>query len=167
MQDENPYQAPQAALQDPAVHELVLADRGMRLAGAIIDGMLLALILLPMMAIGGYFDGVMRGEQPSLASQLGWGLGGIVLFVIVQGVPLARSGQTWAKKMLKMRIVDLDGHQPPFGKLIGLRYLPTQLISMVPVLGALFGLVDALFIFGEERRCIHDLIAGTRVVRVD
>ena len=167
MQDSDPYQAPQAALQEPVTYELELADRGMRLAGAIIDGLLLSVILLPAMALGGYFDGIMRGQQPSFASQALWGVGGIVLFIVVQGVPLARTGQTWGKKLLKMRIVDLDGHQPPFGKLIGLRYLPTQLISLVPGLGAIFGLVDALFIFGEERRCIHDLIAGTRVVRVD
>ena len=30
--------------------------------------------------------------------------------------------------------------------------------------GGLFGLVDILFIFGSERRCIHDLIAQTKVV---
>jgi len=29
----------------------------------------------------------------------------------------------------------------------------------------LFHLVDCLFIFRQDRRCLHDLIAGTRVVR--
>jgi len=28
-----------------------------------------------------------------------------------------------------------------------------------------YGLVDILFIFGSERRCLHDLIAGTVVVK--
>jgi uncharacterized RDD family membrane protein YckC len=27
-------------------------------------------------------------------------------------------------------------------------------------------LVDALWIFGDERRCLHDLIAGTTVIDV-
>ena len=36
--------------------------------------------------------------------------------------------------------------------------------SMVPMLGGFASLVDALCIFREDRRCIHDLIAGTRVI---
>ena len=35
---------------------------------------------------------------------------------------------------------------------------------MIPVLGPLFSLVNVCFIFREDRRCIHDLIAGTQVV---
>ena len=30
----------------------------------------------------------------------------------------------------------------------------------------LFVLVDILFIFGKERRCVHDYIAGTKVIDV-
>lgn len=37
-------------------------------------------------------------------------------------------------------------------------------ISAIPLAGAAFGLVDILFIFRADRRCIHDLIAGTHVV---
>ncbi len=48
--------------------------------------------------------------------------------------------------------------------MLGLRYLPTQVIVAIPVVGALYALVDALFIFGAEQRCLHDLIAGTKVV---
>jgi len=40
------------------------------------------------------------------------------------------------------------------------------LVSQVPQVGGLIGLVDILFIFGKERRCLHDLLAGTRVVNV-
>ena len=63
-----------------------------------------------------------------------------------------------------MKIVDLQGNKPEFGKLIGLRYLTTWVIGMVPVLGTIYQLVNVLFIFGNDRRCIHDKIAGTRVV---
>jgi uncharacterized RDD family membrane protein YckC len=36
--------------------------------------------------------------------------------------------------------------------------------NFIPVIGPLFGLVNVLFIFGEERRCLHDLAANTIVV---
>jgi hypothetical protein len=35
------------------------------------------------------------------------------------------------------------------------------LLGIIPF----YGFVDVLFIFGQERRCLHDLIAGTRVVQ--
>jgi uncharacterized RDD family membrane protein YckC len=33
------------------------------------------------------------------------------------------------------------------------------------MVGNFVGILDALFIFRSDRRCIHDLIAATRVVR--
>jgi uncharacterized RDD family membrane protein YckC len=168
MQDNNPYSAPSAAVADiaPAGRQ-ELAGRGMRLGGAIIDALILLVILIPLMVMGGYFSGMLTGQQPGFGTQLMWAALGFVIFVLVQGYPLSQSGQTWGKKALKMKIVDLDGRQPSFGTLIGKRYLPVQLISAVPFVGGLFGLVNVLFIFREDRRCIHDLIAGTRVVVAD
>ena len=57
------------------------------------------------------------------------------------------------------------GEVPPFGKLIGLRYLPLMVVSVIPIpLIQIAGLIDALFIFRADRRCVHDLMAGTRVI---
>jgi uncharacterized RDD family membrane protein YckC len=44
---------------------------------------------------------------------------------------------------------------------VALRAWLVTLIGIIP----LFGLVDILFIFREDKRCIHDLIAGTRVIQ--
>lgn len=165
--DQNPYGAPQAPLHETRDDGLRLADRGMRLAAAIIDTVIAVVILLPMMFVGGYFNGIMTGVQPSYGEQALWGLIGFTVFLAVQGYPLNASGQTWGKKMLKIKIVDLEGDKPPFSKLIALRYLPTQAIGFVPVVGSIYGLVNVLFIFRDDRRCVHDLIAGTRVVMAD
>ena len=67
---------------------------------------------------------------------------------------------------MKIKIVDLQGDQVGISKLYFLRYLFFSLVSQVPQVGGLIGLVDVLFIFGKERRCLHDLLAGTRVVNV-
>ena len=161
---DDPYSPPEARLIDLEPQALVLADRWLRLAGAFIDGLIMMVILLPLMYAGGYFDGMLQGRVPGFPEQALWSGIGFAVFVLVQGYPLSASGQTWGKKLLKMRIVDLDGHQPRFASLIALRYGTTQVITLVPFVGPWYSLLDSLFIFGEDRRCLHDRIAGTRVV---
>lgn len=167
MEEQNPYRSPQSVVAD-ATGEGELASLGARFAAALIDAVILLVIVLPLMYVGGYFEAVqtaaIAGTQPYGAMAL-WAVIGIVIFVLVQGLPLSQTGQTWGKKVLSIKIVDLEGGKPPFGKLIGLRYLPVQLVSNIPVLGPIAALVDILFIFRADRRCVHDLIAGTRVVK--
>lgn len=45
-----------------------------------------------------------------------------------------------------------------------LRYLPMHIVGQVPIVGALIGFINPMFIFRADQRCLHDLIAGTRVV---
>ena len=35
---------------------------------------------------------------------------------------------------------------------------------MIPVIGSFLGLLDVLFIFRQDRRCLHDMVAGTEVI---
>jgi len=104
------------------------------------------------------------GERSPMSLTLGWMAVSFILFVLIQGYPLLRTGQTWGKKLVGIRIVDLDGDVPALAPLLVKRYLVGTLLGQVPVLGALYGLTDALFVFRQDRRCIHDLIAGTQVV---
>jgi uncharacterized RDD family membrane protein YckC len=170
MDEQNPYRNPTSQVAEVIAdgNELDLADRGTRLGAAILDGLLLLAINLPIMWIGGYFAQVtaaaQTGGSPPFGTLLLWTLIGFVIFILVQGFPLNQSGQTWGKRLLKIRIVDLNGNKPPFVNLIALRYLPISLASLVPILGPIASLVDALFIFRADKRCIHDLIAGTRVI---
>jgi len=60
---------------------------------------------------------------------------------------------------------DLVGASLLDGSKLLLRYLPTSIVASIPIVGGLIVLVDILFIFGSEQRCIHDLIAGTKVVQ--
>lgn len=45
-----------------------------------------------------------------------------------------------------------------------MRYLAIGPIGYVPFVGRYFSVIDALFIYGENKRCLHDYIAGTMVV---
>ncbi|TDR47723.1 putative RDD family membrane protein YckC [Tahibacter aquaticus] len=170
MEEQNPYRNPTRQVADVIADgdSLALADRGTRLGAAILDGLLMLAINLPVMWFGGYLSTVMAASQAGLRPPFGlmllWTLIGFVLFLLVQGMPLNQTGQTWGKRLLKIRIVDLNGDKPAFARLIALRYLPVSLASLVPIIGPLFGIIDALFIFRADRRCLHDLIAGTRVV---
>jgi len=164
MNEQNPYGSPEAVVADFA--ESSLAGRGERLGAAIIDTIILLVIMLPLMFFGGYWQVAMSagGEVPFLTTVL-WALVGLAVFVAVQWVPLNANGQTWGKRMLGIRIVDMDGDKPPIVQLICLRYLPIQLASNIPVIGIVVALVNVLLIFRADRRCGHDLIAGTQVVK--
>ena len=68
--------------------------------------------------------------------------------------------------MLGMKIVKTDGSDVNFVSGVILRSWVTGALSNIPFIGGIIGLVDALMIFGEEHRCLHDHIAGTKVISV-
>ena len=67
--------------------------------------------------------------------------------------------------MAKTRIVTLDGRLPSMVDLVFKREASFTFIAEIPVVGLYLLLIDILFIFSRQRRCIHDLIAGTRVIK--
>jgi uncharacterized RDD family membrane protein YckC len=83
----------------------------------------------------------------------------------VTAVLVYKNGQTIGKKLLNIKVVRKDGSRATFGRIFGMRYLLNTLITLIPMVGGLYGLVDVLFIFGAEKRCCHDYIADTIVVQ--
>jgi uncharacterized RDD family membrane protein YckC len=150
-----------AARPEHAPGEAPLAGRGARLAAQVVDLFVSLVVLVPAgLAFAWEQD---RADVPVL---------GILLLVIgllgllgIQLFLLTTCGQTVGKRTIGVRIAMLeDQRNPGFVNAVLLRAFVPGLISMVPFLGTLFSLVDVLFIFREDRRCIHDLIAGTQVV---
>ena len=91
---------------------------------------------------------------------------GLCGVVVVQGLFLAFRAQTIGKMLLGLRIMDVaTGRRAGFARLVFLRMLVTSLLSALAGVGWVFALIDALFIFRDDRRCLHDFIAGTCVVR--
>ena len=86
------------------------------------------------------------------------------LFLAVNGIVLARRGQTLGKALLGLRIVRPDGSRAGLGRLLLARYGVIHALGILSV-GQFFAFIDAAFIFRASRRCLHDQIANTIVVK--
>ena len=161
---DNPYATPRApavrADYPAAAGSDALASRGSRLAASLIDGLAAVVILLPALA-SIFFVG--ENESLSTTGVLFAVLSGIAFlgFAVYQLSMLVREGQTLGKKAMNIRIVNYsDGQIPSAGRLLGMRYIVNSLLGNIPF----YTFLDVLLIFGNERRCIHDYLAGTKVV---
>ena len=142
--------------------EFILASRMKRLFARLLDvlfGLISALVpgFILTFISGGSFD-----PEPFLLGAVV----GIISFVIYQWYLLATTAQTIGKKYLKIKIVNKDGEQAGFFVNVVLREWVMALIGIFPAIGGIIQIVDILFIFRDDRKCIHDLIAGTVVISV-
>jgi hypothetical protein len=65
---------------------------------------------------------------------------------------------------MSIRIENLDGTKASFSTIYVKRMLPMQLIGLVPSVGQFIsGFINPIFIFGKQRRCLHDYVAKTKV----
>ena len=142
----------------------VMASRGKRLGGALIDAFFGIIIMVPLMLFTGYLGQIFSEGLPSFTQRIGYGLIGFAVFMALHGYLLYTRGQTIGKTFVKTKIVDQNGNIPSFEKLIVLRYLILGFVANIPIIGSLAALANALFIFRKDRRCIHDHLAGTWVI---
>jgi uncharacterized RDD family membrane protein YckC len=156
-----------------APDEPVLAGRLTRFWATLLDMALGLVCVLPGALLLGtdMVTRLLKGEWPddfnvgrTASGFLVLGLALFVLFV-VQTWLLTTRGQSVGKRMLGIRIVRYRTAAPPgFLHAVLLRSWVINVIGLVPTLGTYFPLLDIGFIFGPERRCLHDLIADTMVV---
>lgn len=148
---------------------LFLASRGSRLGASLIDGLILTAILFPIEYVQGLWqtlmDAARNHELIPLSVSLPWVGFAALMFLLVQGFPLVRDGQTWGKKALSIRIIDqLDGK--PSIQRLAVRCGVAMFVRLIPFVGRFANLVDICLISRADKRCGHDLISGTRVVEV-
>jgi len=161
---ENPYQAPQSNLE----HEVIdahLASRGARFAAALIDGLILLAICIPALLGFNYFDGVMEDDwSPSFIQEVMATILYVFIFLVVNGYLLNKYGQTIGKRLLGIAIRDMQGNLCPLVPMVLKREILWTVVAAIPISGGLIALADILMIFRKDRRCLHDLVAGTQVV---
>lgn len=159
----NPYQTPDAQPSTGADSTAPLAGRGQRLAGALIDGLIGMALIGPLFYFSGTWEALMQGQVMDLSTTLTWFIVGEVAFLAVQGYLLLNRQQTIGKWLLNMKIVGMEQDAVPAGKLYGVRYLLMHVIAQIPVLNLVM-IIDPLLIFRKDKRCLHDLLAGTQVI---
>ena len=178
----NPY-APSAVLGDSPLltsqmGQMRLAGAGARLGAVMLNSLFSLLVALPgMIMIGVGMAQAQSGgaayaeavtEFPVL-SIVGFGVVGVglIAWFIYQLNLYLKTGQTKGKKIMRVRVVRFtDGGNPGFVGLVVMREILLAVIGLVPLVGSLFQLVNVCFIFRADRRCIHDLMANTKVVEV-
>lgn len=86
----------------------------------------------------------------------------LLFTTLFQWMMTACWGKTVGKLLTFTRIVTSEGKVPGLLRGVILRSwvnaIPSALIPF-------YGLIDILFIFGDSHRCLHDFLAGTRVVQ--
>jgi len=79
-------------------------------------------------------------------------------------------GQTLGKKWNKIRIVRLDGNNLSFGHFVIREGVKLGMLIVAPILfgylGVLIWLSTYLLALTKNRRALHDIIAGTQVIKV-
>jgi uncharacterized RDD family membrane protein YckC len=153
------------------------AERGTRLLAASIDELILLALCLPMVfgavtallplastdptSIGTpeVLHALLQGPglKLSLAGFVGWSA--------VTAWLVTNNGQSIGKRAVGIKVVRTDGSRASFIRIFLLRNVVNSLPALFPAVGLLYQLVDPLFIFQQSRRCLHDLIADTIVVR--
>ena len=152
---------------------LYLAGRFRRLVATLIDAILVPVLTIVLVMIAGVVE-----DAEDYADNW-WALWVFLLaiasYLILNGYTLWRQGQTLGKKLMGIAIVPAGGQEDgqygqapaPLWKLICLRalFFPALFMVILPPF-LILPLIDQLLIFGKRRRCLHDLVSGTAVVRL-
>jgi uncharacterized RDD family membrane protein YckC len=168
----NPYASPTTFAPGPgyATADTLgqeLASRSSRLGGFLLDQLFRIVAGAPM------FIGIIvmlptidrPGAEPPMVALALMGLGILTSlgFAIFNWVLISNSGQSVGKKMVGTRIVKVDT-----GALPGFLYGVVMRIWVMGLIGAFIGacalVIDGALIFSQERRCLHDYLASTKVI---
>ena len=176
----NPYAPPAADIGEQPIVSAAgdLASRWQRLGAALLDFLPTVAALVPFFigimtkALSGQAIAAPDGVNP-LTPFLAAGRLGVVSLVLLtvvlatQWTLLGVRGQTLGKIVARIRVVRVDGSRASFLHTVVARNWPFFLCGLfLGNAGSIVGTLDMLFVFRRDKRCLHDLMAGTKVVRV-
>lgn len=144
-----------------------LAGRGTRLAAVFIDSFILFIPYLIVNILFSGFNGYMENlRNLSFEFIVGSLFLGIISNLSINGYLLYKKGQTIGKMSMDIKIVDMNNNVPSLFHSFFLRSFLFSVVYFIPY-AKIIVLLDPLFIFSKNRRCLHDRLAGTKVVDVE
>jgi uncharacterized RDD family membrane protein YckC len=160
----NPYAPPSAAVADAPtlLEDNELASLMQRLGGAIVDAIVLVILVVPIVMFAMADSSLLENEHVANAI---FSVIGLVFYLLVNTYLLAKRAQTVGKWVAGTKIVRTDGSPANIQRLIGLRVLPLWLVGAIPYAGGFAQFVNVLMIFRSSRKCLHDDIADTIVIK--
>jgi uncharacterized RDD family membrane protein YckC len=177
----NPFAPPKADLNvlpaNTPADQVGLASRWQRFAASFVDGIVVWVGIAPAYLGTSLVAAAQTGKSMKnplfLYTQTGkWGAVAALLTIVLtvlQWTLIVRRGQTIGKMAAGTRIVMKDGSRAGFAQALALRTWPVWVLNQITGVITAFaavGLIDILLIFRGDKRCGHDLLAGTKVVRV-
>ena len=146
--------------------ELALASRGRRVVAALIDFVLVPLVAILIMLVTGVLEHAQDWAENAMPFARMLGLG-FASYLLLNGWLLGTRGQTAGKAIMGIAIVSTaTSAKAPLWKLVLIRFwfFPALYLVFSPYT-AIVPLIDQILIFGKNRRCLHDLLSGSSVVR--
>lgn len=153
-----------------------LASRGIRFGGYCVDKIsiiFVSLLLVPLLkfAAGPLISHYLQTDLVAFARYT-------LSFLLINAIPIVTKSQTLGAMLTRTKIVTMNGTKVPLWKIFflreilfwGLLCLPFFLNSLPVLISRLYCLLliaNGAFIFRSDRRCIHDLTAGTQVVNCE
>lgn len=165
----NPYAPPVADLNiKRPLDKIELAGRGRRLAAIVIDTFIVTAATISALIIyyGGWDGYKVSASSDSLVSELRNSALYIAMYMLVNCYFLVKNAQSLGKRMLGIKVVRTDGRPVSFARNVASRVVFQNALLLVPVVDIFLWLIDVLFIFRRSRKCLHDKIADTIVVRI-
>jgi uncharacterized RDD family membrane protein YckC len=152
--------------QDDQTEQIKLENASIlsRFWASIIDMLIIVAFTLPFIYLLDALEYIKFSREKSVLASITMPFVGIAVFFIINTKLLINSGQTIGKKINNIKIVRLDGTKPDFYQLLLKRYLPFFGFPYIPIIGGIVSFIDIWFIFGKQSQCLHDMIAGTKVV---
>ena len=137
-----------------------------RLAAALIDGILLAVVNQLLQSVTGIGTRVQEhlADDPSdmsgLVSIAGpiWGVGFVIQLVYYAYFESSEKQATFGKQALGLVVTDMNGDRITFGK-AAIRFVSKILSGLILLIGYL------MQPFTEKKQALHDMIAGTLVFK--